>query len=211
MFIRASFLSICLAVFLAPTVSAETVRTYDIGWSGSNSIFLEGQFSFDASLIGDADGDGVVGETGDDFIDEGDLAAFQFSIFRDTASGPVKLGGWLFDATSPTSTFNFNFDTSTEQFLIGGNSSSGTGQDWGELSIVGGSFAGVQFLSGSANQVVNDFSIGMISSQPIDTSTLQALNGRDEDIIPPVPLPSGLPLLGAGLLCFGLMRKRKAA
>ena len=112
MLIRNYVLSALLVLGFAGTAQSATFRTYDLSWSGPNSIFIEGKFSFDARLVGDSDGDGILGETDDNFIDEDDLATFRFTVFRSVpgpATDPEVLGSWDLGASSPFGGGRFQF------------------------------------------------------------------------------------------------------
>jgi hypothetical protein len=100
--------------------------------------------------------------------------------------------------------FNFNFDTTSAQFLVGGMAASSTGQDWG--------FSGspsVSFISGNANQIVGNPGTIFASFIPVTQSTLTAT------VKQPISVPessSPLAIVGAGTAVgFGAFFKRKLA
>ncbi len=120
------------------------------------------------------------------------------------------LGSWNYVTNGLASgySFNFNFDAATGSFLVGGLSSSSTGQHWNDT--VGGSTcpaSSVGFSSGSTGQLVcvNDLPLEG-SDIPVGKSTLRATP------VSPVPLPAAAWLLVSGLGGIGaLSRKRRSA
>ena len=102
-------------------------------------------------------------------------------------------------------TFNLNFNTTTDQFVVGGDSNGPAGQLWNfalppPTSVGFGSGSGVQAVS------VNGMLFGLIN---VADSTLSATL-----VHPAVPLPGTLPLFATGHGALGLLgwrRKRKAA
>lgn len=173
-------LFIIIALWCSTPASA---ITYSIGWTGTGGYTLSGEFSFDDSLVG----------TG--YIDETHLNALSFSVFLNGVSqGSASLG--TFDGTNP---LNFNFDTTTETFLVGGHTSSQFGQAW---NFIGST---VGFASGTNAQLVsvNNHALGPESQVLLPNSTLVAAQ---------VPLPASFALLLGSLFGFGLLattRRRK--
>lgn len=168
--------------------------TYSIAWTGSMGYSLTGQFSFSDALVG----------TG--AIDESDLIDFTFSVFLNGAfQGQWNLGSPLGAGAQP---FNFNFDTITETFLVGGAASGPTGQLWNmeELSGAECGYPGVGFASGPVKEgvCVNDYWQGPIVVNNGSTN-LVATRLRAE-----VPEPTTLALFSIGVVGLGLARRRMA-
>ena len=129
-------------------------------------------------------------------ITGGQLDFFMMEVFQNTTS----LGTWQ---PSQGGTFNFNFNTTTGQFLVGGLSGSTTGQVWG---LSGPS---VGFASGNNGQSVGNPNPIFSSFIPIAQSTLTAT------VKQPISVPepsSSLAILVAGTAVgFGAFSKRKLA
>lgn len=145
--------------------------TYNISWTGSGGYTLSGTFSFDDSLLG----------TGP--IDESDLDELSIEVFLNSVSqGVAEMSS--FDGTNP---LNFNFDTLTGEFLVGGDTSGPTGQAW---NFIGST---VGFASGSNAQLVsvNNHALGSESQVLVQNSTLSATA---------IPLPSSFTMLALGVL-----------
>lgn len=146
--------------------------TYDISWVGSNGYEMTGLFSYSDAFI----------DSG--LINEGQIDEFRIEGFHNDTS----IGSWDLDAGSASIyPFNFNFDTTTESFLVGGVHSGPMGQSW---NYVAGTFG---FASGLASQVVSlDSSINE-SLVEIPSSALNAT-------VRTVPFPAAVWLFGSGLL-----------
>jgi hypothetical protein len=161
---------------------------FGIDWVGNNDWTMTGQFSFADSLLGTGAIDGTQ-------ID---------SLFIEVFQGGVSQGSWDMLVDGIFETLNFNFDTTTEMFLVGGLSSGPEGQRW-NVDAFTCPDPGVGFGSGNNGQVVcvDGSTFGFI---PIANSTLTAtrLDGVAE-----VPAPGTLLLLGAGLAGLILMRRRR--
>ena len=161
---------------------------YQISWEGNSGYEMRGGFSFDQSLHGT----GVIhADALESFYIEGYL------------NGQI-IGSWNYFTNPPTGTFNFNFDTYTDQFLTGGLSHSGTGQDWNTPS--GGSDCdSFGFGSGSVAQAICvDGAFSSDSYLYLPGSTLVAV------LTVPIPVPAGIYLFLSGLVGLGLMRGRNA-
>ena len=184
-------LTIAACLITSPMVANAVPVAYDIGWTGSGGYTMSGMFSIDDSLLG----------TG--AIDETSVLSLMIEGFLNG----VSVGTWdLFsDGLAGSDTFNFNFDTTSETFIVGGFSASDTGQDWG-VSVGGTSCtaSGFGFSSGSGAQglCVNNTFIGAV---PISQPTLTASRKVA------VPEPGILALFGAGLFGLGLMRRRRGS
>ena len=171
-------------ISLALSVEAAQAISFNISWTGANGYKLTGMFGYNDSLIG----------TGP--ITGGQLDFFMMEVFQNTTS----LGTWQ---PSQGGDFNFNFNTTTGQFLVGGSSDSTTGQVWG---LSGPS---VSFASGNSGQVVGNPSFIFDSFILVAQSTLTAT------VQQPIPIPepsSSLAILVAGTAVgFGAFSKRKLA
>jgi hypothetical protein len=179
-------LAVALLAGLAATPAP--AASYDIDWTGTLGRSLTGSFSFDDSLLGTT-------------IEAGDLDSFMIEVFF----GSTSLAAWDFfaDGVQPGATMNFNFDSATGQFLVGGNSSSATGQDWNSTGGSGcGDFAG--FTSGSASQAVC-FQNSPSGFLGIGLSTLTATPKTGV-----IPLPASALLLLSGLAGLAALRRRPA-
>jgi hypothetical protein len=172
-------------ISLAFSVEAAQAISFNISWTGANGYNLTGMFGYNDSLIG----------TGP--ITGSQLDFFMMEVFQNTTS----LGTWQ---PSQGGSFNFNFNTTTAQFLVGGNSATSTGQEWG--------FSGspsVIFGSGDLLQGVGNPGLINASFIPVSQSTLTATVKQPIS----VPEPSSpLAILGAGTAVgFGAFLKRKLA
>lgn len=173
-----------LLISLALSVEAAQAISFNISWTGANGYNLTGMFGYNDSLIG----------TGP--ITGGQLDFFMMEVFQNTTS----LGTWQ---PSQGGTFNFNFNTTTGQFLVGGLIGSTTGQVWG---LSGPS---VSFASGGATQGVGNpnpiFSSFISTAQSTLTATVQ------QPISVPEPSSSLAILVAGTAVGFGAFSKRKLA
>jgi hypothetical protein len=171
-------------ISLALSVEAAQAISFNISWTGANGYNLTGMFGYNDSLIG----------TGP--IAGGQLDFFMMEVFQNTTS----LGTWQPSQGGP---FNFNFNTTTGQFLVGGLSSSTTGQLWGT------SGPSVSFASGSNAQAVGNPSTISSSFISIARSTLTAT--VQQPISVPEPSSSLAILVAGTAVGFGAFSKRKLA
>lgn len=170
------------AAFLSAVATATTAATYEIEWTGANGYSLSGQFAIDDILVG----------TG--AVNEAQLNDLSFEVFL----FGLSQGSVDFAALSSSIGFNFNFDTTSEQFLIGGSPSSNTGQSWNRFQ------SPVGFGTGTLGQEVSVGS-GFNNSSILNTqSTLVATK------VAAVPLQSSLLFLVAGIGVLGAFCQRRS-
>lgn len=179
--IIAAGLAVMLAIS-ATSTNAAVIR-YDIAWLGANNYTMTGMFEIDELLLG----------TGP--IDESDLLSFSIEGFLNSATLGQPFSG------TPA---NFNFDTTTGEFLLGSGSGSVSGQTWN--SGIPGVNVGVGFVSGTGWQAVSfngtDFAASQVSiAQAISENRLTAT-------LAPVPIPAAVWMFGSGLGLLGWMRRK---
>lgn len=177
-----------LLALAAPADEAHAIA-YDISWAGASGYSLTGQFSFNDALIG----------TGP--IDESDLDSLTISGFQ----GVTQVGAWdLVDGLSAGAFLNFNFNTTTEMFSVGGSAASPTGQQW-NVAVCGVTSFAIGFFSGTTQGLcVGGEPVGLILTS---NSTLTATSLA-------VPEAAALGLFGLGLAGFGAaaqVKTRRAA
>jgi hypothetical protein len=141
------------SAILASTLGSSTpaqALSYNIGWTGSSGYTIDGSFSFDDNLA----------NTG--AITFADLTSFSFN---------VRLNGSILG--TDTIANNFNFDTTTQTFLVGGSKSGTSGQAWGSFVVGAALGNGVGFRSNAGAQVIANGGI-ILGSIPVGNSTLIA-------------------------------------
>jgi len=180
---RSSFAaSIALLTTVCLPMAAAKAAIFDISWTGSGGYSLTGQLTFADSLLGT----GVINGT--------QIQNLTIDVFLNGVSqGTASLAS--FDAAI----FNLNFNTTTDQFVVGGSATGSAGQLWNFSSTTS-----VGFGSGNFQQGVSIGSSTLLGPIPVGNSTLSATL---------VPLPATLPLFATGLAAIGLLgwrRKRKA-
>lgn len=173
-------LRIVFAFFAFYSVNGHAASiTYDISWIGNNQYSMTGEFSFDDTLLG-----GV--------ITAADVSSFSISGFLNGSA----IGSF---SGSPTT---FNFDSSTDLFVVAEVNCTGAGgQAWGNEPLCGGS-TGFGFAQGSGNELIylNNVPQGSI---PVSQTTLVATR----QVV--VPLPAAAWLFGSGLIGLTAMGRRK--
>ena len=176
-------LATALATF--STANAALI-TYDIGWTGNNDWTLSGEFSIDESLLG----------TG--AITAAHLNSMSFSLFL---AGAFQ-AAFALDVNAIPSGYNFNFDTNSEELLVGGLSTGPEGQRWNFLGSTGAGFG-----SGVAEVAsIDGLPVSPDSSIFVSNSTLVATRQVDPA---PVPEPGSIALLGLGVIALMLLRARR--
>lgn len=113
--IKRTLVAVGLATSLSifSTANAAPIN-YGISWTGSNNWTMAGEFSIDDSLLGSG------------AITANSLLSMSFTFFL---SG-VEQGNFVLEVDTILADYNFNFDTTTEQLLVGGLSNGPQGQDW---------------------------------------------------------------------------------
>ena len=178
-----SWLGLCVAG-VTPGISSAV--TFDISWTGANGYSMTGMFSYDDGLIGT----GVIDETSID------------TLMIEGVNSSGSIGTWnLTDGTTITD-FNFNFDTTTETFIIGGSSGSTSGQAWNWK----GTF-GLGFVSGAPNELFSLDGVDVLDSL-IDTRITESTLTATRTV---VPVPAAAYLFGGGILWLFGVARRKAA
>jgi len=182
-----SVIATAIGLALAFGSSGGSAALFSLSWTGANGYGMTGQFSFADSLLG----------TG--VIDETQIETFSIEGFLNGAA----LGSFTLDPSSPPTFWNVNFDTDLLAFLVGGNSTSGTGQQWNQSGNTGRGCGnpGFGFNSGDFSQdICVDNNFVSASSVPPNTPIhVERLH---------VPLPSSLLLLLGGISCLSLVRAR---
>ena len=167
---------ISIALLLVSTgANANTIK-YNFSWSGTSGYSMTGYFTYlSASAV-----DGAI---------------------RDTEVTSLFFEGFLNDVSIGTNStartlanFNFNFNSTTGQFFLGGTASGLTGQNWNPQGTGLGFIAGGTGSTLSLNGPYRGF-----SNNPSNLTATLA-----------VPEPGTLALLGIGLLSLGLIRRRAA-
>jgi len=192
-------------VFGGLLASSAQAVDYKIAFQGSGGYSLSGTLSFDDALQG----------TG--LIDETQISDLSIEVFQNGASiGTRSLS--IDGLGSTAAAFNVNFDTITGQFLTGGQSFSGAGQNF--FSDAGNGCDTVGFSSGGRFQGVcvdGDFLGAVPLSDQTLTATLVTVaptpgpgTGQTPTPAPaPVPLPATGWLLFAGLGGLVAMRRKR--
>lgn len=180
------FVAICLT-----TSSTSWGISFDILWNGSNDYTMTGAFSFSDALINTGNINGSQIDT----------------LFIEGFQGGSSIGSWDMSdgSVGAVGGFNFNFDTTTEAFLVGGISSI-NGQLWnfgGDSGFGFGSGQMAQLLTNDGSQMSDStLDIGLSALSAVQTTVVQTTA---------VPVPAAVWLFGTGLLgLIGIARRDKA-
>ena len=108
--------AVASTMLLAANFEPANAIGFNIDWTGTGGYTMTGMFSYDDSLIGTGPINGT------------DVNTFMIEGFLNGSN----VGTWDFfaDGLSAGATFNFNFNATSELFLIGGGSGGPTGQLW---------------------------------------------------------------------------------
>ena len=171
-----NLLPIFMAVLLMPAVARADLISYDFEWTGTGGYSMLGMFTFDDM------------DAGDGAIRDDEVVSLFFEGFLNGVSIGANNTAHLLDG------FNFNFNTLTGQFFLGGNSAGDEGQRWN---------AGGMGLGYGAGTIASGLSL--------DGQNLGGLPNPNNltASIQQVPGPSTLALLGLGLFGMGLARRKK--
>lgn len=187
---------LALAGALAGAGGAEAA-SYAIDWTGENDWTMTGRFSFADALLGSL----VT------FAELDDLAIAVFEAGTPMGARSLAVDG----PGSHTAAFNFNFDSATGLFRVGGASDGPTGQEW--FSSNGGAECDtIGFSSGSWAQGLCIEGRNFVDeAYVVGRSTLTATRLPDPPGVAPgvVPLPASLPLLAGGLLGLAVLGWRR--
>lgn len=180
------YLNLASAVIALVLSTSAKTATFDISWIGGGAYTMSGMFSYDDSLIN-------TGAINESQIDTLTIEAFQNS---------VSIGTWdMADGSTATSPFNFNFDTTTLVFLVGGGSTSDLGQQWND----GSGATGVGFASGNAAQLLY-----LDGTSISDSHIFVASSSLSIKPLSSIPVPAAFWLFGSGLLgLIGIARRKK--
>jgi hypothetical protein len=170
-------LALACLILAVPLLAAATPITYNFSWSGTGGYSMTGSFTFDSASAADG------------AIRNGEVTSLFFEGF---------LNGVSFATNSNANTlpgFNFNFDTVTGQFFLGGPSNGPSGQLWNFLGT------GLGFGAGNAGSTLTFGAalLGGIDNPVPLTATLART----------VPEPATLAILGIGLAGLGFFSRRK--
>ena len=130
--IQAPLLLIIGILVLFAWITPASAATQDLSWVGSNGYTMMGGFSYNGALTGT--------------IDETQIDSLMIEGFRYGASlGTWDLADGLGNGALP---LEFNFDTTTNEFLVGGLPQSGMVQVWNALAD-----PGLGFVSGGDGNI----------------------------------------------------------
>jgi len=176
-----------IAGLLSVAPGAVMAITLQLSWVGGNGYSLTGAFSYSDSLI----------NTG--IIDETSIDTFMIEGF----DGSTSLGTWnLADGSDSTYDFNFNFDTTSLTFVVGGISQSIKGQSWNRRAT------GIGFESGDNHQALTLNGVALDQNWN-PTVNSQILTSDSTLVATVVPVPGAIYLMGSGLIALVSASKRR--
>jgi len=125
------------ALFAAPFTVNSVPVTIDFSWAGGGAFTMSGNFTYDSA-------DATDGAIRDGEVSSLFFEGSRFGVpFESNSAAPSQGGG------GQVALFNFNFNTLTSQFFLGGDSTSDDGQSWN----FGGS--GLGFFAGSVTSALS--------------------------------------------------------
>lgn len=168
-------------VLSLPLAAKAEIVTYDFAWTGNGGYAMTGFFNFDSA------------DAADGAIRDGEV----LGLFFEGIAGGTPFGSTTTAPSQPS--FNFNFDTASGQFFLGGARDSDTGQDWNGFGSGYGFNAGRVFSAFN----ISGISVGSVLN-PVPLVAVLRLNN--------VPEPATLALvtLSLGAFCIRSSRRRKA-
>ena len=135
--LRSALMVALLCGFVSLPLQKANAIAFDFTWTGTGGYSVVGVLSYSDTLIGT----GPIDETG--------VQAFVFDVLQ----GGAFQGTWSKAAgIDPGFNFNFNFDTTSEAFVVGGISSGTAGQLWNSDSGSNCAPGSVGFGSGNGFQ-----------------------------------------------------------
>lgn len=170
-----------IAVLVMPLSAHAIPLTYNFNWTGSNGYTMTGSFTGEDA-----------GPVTDMYIRDSEVSELFFEGFLNNISIGSNNTAHLQNG------FNFNFDVAAGAFVLGGISTTDSGQRWNVSGPVGFGFGSGDL---AAALFINSGLIsGSITSAPV-TIRAQLANA--------IPEPTSFALLGAGVIAFGVARRKK--